>query len=285
MKYTIGIVGFGFVGKAIHHGFAQTADFRIYDIDPLESVNTFEETLTESDFIFVCLPTPTDFETGEQDKSIIDEVVSRCIPFLENTKRILIIKSTVVPGTTQSYIDQYPNTRIVFNPEFLTERTFRLDFINQSRIVLGGAPEDTMKVEELYRSRFPSTPICHTTATAAEAVKYFSNCFFAAKVSICNEFYQICQALGIDYNETMGMTIMDGRIGNSHWQVPGHDGHLGWGGKCFSKDLNALTYYIKKLGVAPTMLKAAWEKNLEVRREHDWLHIKGVVSNKKEKKK
>lgn len=276
--HTIGIIGFGFVGKAIHHGFAQTTDFRIYDINPLESINTFEEVATESDFIFVCVPTPTDFETGEQDRSIIDGVVEQCAALLKDTKRILIIKSTVVPGTTQSYINKYPGVRIVFNPEFLTERTFKLDFINQARIVLGGQQKDTQEVEKLYCLRFPSTPICHTTATTAEAVKYFANCFFAAKVSICNELYEVCQSLGIDYNEAMGITITDGRIGNSHWQVPGPSGGYGFSGSCFPKDINAFIAREKELGVDPMMMEAAWKKNLQVRKEQDWLNIRQSAS-------
>jgi UDPglucose 6-dehydrogenase len=233
-KYTIGIIGFGFVGKAIQHGFAQAADFCIHDVNPLESIDTLEDTVYYSDFIFVCVPTPTNFETGEQDNSIVDSVVDQCAPLISNTDKILVIKTTTVPGTTQKYIDKYPQCHIVFNPEFLTERTFRLDFINQSRIVLGGKLEDTKEVEKLYRTRFPTTPVFHTSATAGEMVKYFANCFFACKVAFMNEMYQFCEKLGIKYDEVIGMVLADGRIGNSHWQVPGHDGHLGFGGKCLS---------------------------------------------------
>jgi len=280
-KYIIGIVGFGFVGKAIHHGFAQTTDFRIHDVNPLECVNTFEETLTQSDIIFICVPTPTNFETGEQDNSIMDNVIERCTPYVSKTDRVLVIKSTVTPGTTQNYIDKYPAARVVFNPEFLTERTFRLDFINQSRIILGGNKEDTEIVGKLYKERFPTTPIFYTDATSAEMVKYFCNCFFAAKLSFMNEMYQICQELKINYDDVIGMVLADGRIGNSHWNVPGHDGLKGWGGKCFPKDVNALINISKTLGINPTMLQAAWEKNLEVREKHDWENIPGVVSKGK----
>lgn len=281
MKYTIGIIGFGFVGKAIQHGFAQTTDFRIFDVNPLESVNTFEETVNESDFIFVCVPTPTDFETGEQDISIVDSVVDRCAPFLSGTNKVLVIKTTAIPGTTQRYIDKYPDMRIVFNPEFLTERTFRMDFLNQSRIILGGKAEDTKLVEELYLSRFPSTPIFHTSATGGELVKYFCNCLFATKIAFLNEMYQYCEALGLDYNQIIAMVLADGRIANSHCDVPGHDGQLGFGGKCFPKDLNALIDLGKKIGVDAKLMKAAWEKNLEVRKDQDWYRIKGAVSERK----
>jgi len=282
--FTIGIIGFGFVGKAIQHGFAQTTNFRIYDVNPLESLDTLEDTVYYSDFIFVCVPTPTNFETGEQDNSIVDSVVDQCAPLISNTHKILIIKTTTVPGTTQKCIDKYPQCRIVFNPEFLTERTFRLDFINQSRIILGGNIEDTKEVEKLYRSRFPTTPVFHTSATAGEMVKYFCNCFFAVKVSFMNEMYQFCEKLGLEYNEVAGMVLADGRIGNSHWQVPGPaDKQFGFGGKCFPKDLNALMDLGKKLGIDPMVMEAAWKKNLEVRKDLDWYRIKGAVSERKKK--
>lgn len=282
-EFVIGIVGFGFVGKALQHGFAQTTDFRIYDTQPRESINTFEEVVTESDFIFVCVPTPMDLENGRIDLSIVESVVDDAAPFVEGSDRILVIKTTVVPGTCQWLHDKHPHVRIAHNPEFLTERSYRLDFINQSRIVLGGEREDTDRLERLYRLRFPTTPICHTDWTTAEMVKYASNCFFAAKVSVCNEFYDICQALGISYQEVMEMVMLDGRIGNSHWMVPGHDGDRGYGGKCFPKDMNALINRCKELGIDPIMLEAAWEKNMQIRQNHDWLNIKGAVSKKEEK--
>lgn len=234
MLDTIGIIGFGFVGKAIHHGFAQWADFRIYDKNPTLSLHTFEEVAHESDFIFICLPTPTDFETGSIDLSIIDDAIDRlgAICDGEGPDPIVVIKSTVVPGTIERYRRKHPQMCLVFNPEFLTERTSKLDFINQSRIILGGSQVGMNELEELYKVRFPGTPIFKTTSTAAELVKYMANCFFAVKVSFMNEMNQVCKKLGLEYKEVIAMVLADGRIGNSHWQVPGHDGHFGWGGKC-----------------------------------------------------
>jgi len=279
---TIGIIGFGFVGKAIQHGFAQATNFRIHDVNPNESINTFEEVMTESDVIFLCVPTPMDIVSGIQDLSIMDSVMEQCTKYTDGTDLVLVIKSTILPGTTDGYIEKYPNSRIVFNPEFLTERTFRLDFINQSRIVLGGAPENTAKVEELYKERFPTTPVFHCSSTAAELTKYAANCFFSVKISFLNEIYQICEALGTSYDEVIAMTLADGRIGNSHWTIPGHDGSKGFGGKCFPKDLNALIGCAEKLGIDPVVMKATWEKNMEVREVHDWLDIKGAVSGQDE---
>jgi len=282
MQYNIGIIGFGFVGRAIHHGFAQTTNFRIYDKNPKLSENTLEETVRDSDFIFVSVPTPTNMKTGECDTSILEGVIEDIKKYL-TPKKIVIIKSTIEPGTTKKIKDKAPHLRIVFNPEFLTERTYKLDFINTSRIILGGDYLDCLEVANLYRERFPegSVPIYITDSTTAELVKYMSNCFLASKVMIFNEFYDICEALGVDYNEASGLVLADNRIGRSHTDVPGHDGDRGIGGKCFPKDLNALIKKAKDLGLDPIILKAIWNKNLKIRKNKDWLEIKGAtLSNK-----
>ena len=170
----------------------------------------------------------------------------------------------------------------VFNPEFLTERKARLDFINTSRIVLGSNnPLANDTVEKLYRIRFPYTRIIKTDFATAQLIKYMANCFFATKVSFMNEMYQVCKAIDGDWDTAVEGFITDGRIGNSHIDVPGHDGDFGFGGKCFPKDLNAMIKKAESLGVTPNVMKGAWEKNKEVRKDLDWYDIPGAVSKKK----
>jgi len=110
-----------------------------------------------------------------------------------------------------------------------------------------------------------------------------ANCFFACKISFMNEMKQINDKLGTNWKDAINGFISDGRIGNSHIDVPGHDGELGFGGKCFPKDINAIIKKAETLGVDPKVLKATWEKNLEVRKNLDWYDIEGAVT-KKEKK-
>ena len=277
-RVVIGLIGFGTIGRAIHHGFQHTTDFRIYDKNPKISENTLEEVCKESDYVFIGVPTPMNIDTGIQDTSIIESVIDECSRI--SNKPIYIIKSTLVPGTTKQLQDKYPEIHLVFNPEFLTERSYKLDFINASRIIISGNIKDTTKVKELYRMRFPegSVPIYLTDTTTAETVKCLANCFLASKVAICNEYYQICEALHIDYNEVINLILADGRIGRSHTDVPGHDGKLGFGGLCFCKDLNATINKAKELGVKPTIMEAVWKKNLELRPERDWEQIEWVIS-------
>ena len=146
MKTKIGIIGNGFVGSAIAAGFGLHSKIKVYDKQSNKSIDTFQEVLN-CDFVFVCLPSPMDSNNdGKLDLSIIDSVFKQISNQNRRSDNIFIIKSTVTPGTTDKYIQQYPNLNIIFNPEFLTERAARLDFINSSRIVLGGQEHNLKKV-------------------------------------------------------------------------------------------------------------------------------------------
>jgi UDPglucose 6-dehydrogenase len=275
----IGIIGNGFVGAAIVSGFGLHAKVRVYDKDSRKSIHTLCDTVNKSNYVFVSVPTPMEHvEGGKIDLSIMDSVLDELNTLNENEDTIFIIKSTIVPGTTTKYQEKYKNLRIVFNPEFLTERSANLDFINTSRIILGGNPEDVDEVEALYRDRFPYTKIVKTDPTSAEFIKYMCNCFFATKISYMNEMYLMAREINIDWNSVMDGFISDGRIGNSHIEVPGHDGDLGFGGKCFPKDLNAFIEFFAENKIEPHVLRSVWERNKSVRTHIDWAEIEGAVS-------
>ena len=213
------------------------------------------------------------------DLTIMDNVIENISKLSSSTSSIVILKSTILPRTTEKYAKKYKNIDFVFCPEFLTERTARLDFINSSRIIIGTEKDAVAdKVENMLRVRFPYTKIIKTDSTTAEFIKYMNNCFFAAKISIMNEFYQASVALDVDWDKALDGFLSDGRVGNSHLDVPGHDGQYGFGGKCFPKDINAFINLFVEIGISPTMLEAAWEKNMEVRDERDWESIIGATS-------
>ena len=131
----IGIIGNGFVGSALIHGFVlHVDDIYIYDKDPKRSTHSMETLANSSNIVFVCVPTPM-FESGECDLSIVTSVIEDLSQYKCIKNKVIVIKSTVVPGTTENLALKYPNLNFVFNPEFLTERKARLDFINASIIV------------------------------------------------------------------------------------------------------------------------------------------------------
>lgn len=276
-KARLGIIGFGFVGRALAHGFGPVADIKIYD--KYENVyNSLEETVNDSDFLFIGVPTPVD-KNGKQDLSNLDDAIGSIVK-VPVGRKIIILKSTIVPGTTRKYAERHKAHDFIFCPEFLTERTAKLDFINASRIIIGGQDESAEnKVEHLYRSRFTHTPIYKTTWEVAEVLKYMCNCFFAVKISFLNEMYDITNKfLNVSFEELRDMWLADFRIGNSHKDVPGPDGYRGYGGKCFPKDVKSFITWAESEKLHLDMCRAADKVNERVRVDKDWLRIKGATS-------
>ena len=265
MYKQIGIVGQGFVGTAVRKGFQDTVDIHTYDkYKPADSnCITLSELCNKAKIIFVCVPTPMNLD-GSCNTEVVLEVVLE-LDNLCSTEHILVLKSTVPPGTTDLLNGLTKNVTVVFNPEFLTEANYLDDFKNQDRIIIGGPRPASSKVKNLFRKRFPATPIIKTGTKTAEMVKYFCNCLLATKVSFANEMKQICDTQDIDYDKVVEYSLYDNRLGKTHLSSPGPDGKLGFGGSCFPKDVNALIHYMEKNGVVPTVLSAVWEKNLEIR--------------------
>ena len=267
----VGIIGNGFVGSSISSGFSLHSNVRIYDVDERKSTDSLGNVIKKSEFIFVCVPTPMNINDNNSiDLSYITNVLAECSTFKMDHDPVFIIKSTTIPGSMEKLAEKFPNLNIVYNPEFLTERCARLDFINASRIVLGGSGEPLDRAESLFRDRFPHTKIIKCDFATAQFIKYMANCFFSVKVGFMNEMKQASDVLGVDWETALNGFVSDGRVGNSHLDVPGHDGQRGFGGKCFPKDLNAFISMFNAIGVEPTIMMATWKKNLEVRNEQDW---------------
>ena len=269
----VGIIGNGFVGEAQAFAFSPTCDLRIYDIDPLKRTHSKEE-IDECEFIFVCVPTPMK-KDGTQDLSYIENVFETAVE-----GPIYIIKSTVLPGTTYNLMQKYPLLNIMFSPEFLTERTAKLDILTQSRIVLGGVSTLTSRVKELFEERFMNKHVIETDSKTAELIKYMNNTFFATKVSIIKEFKLLSDTIGANWEDAMYGFASDGRVGDSHLHVPGPDGKLGYGGTCFPKDVNALISFADENNVNLNTIIGGWKTNLEVRPERDWENDKGRAVSK-----
>lgn len=267
-NYKLGIIGHGYVGESQSFAFSPSFDVRVYDKDSLKSTHSLNEVL-DSDFIFVCVPTPMK-KDGSQDLSFVES-------FFKTAKDgpIYIIKSTIIPGTTNLLNEKFKNLKIVFSPEFLTERTAKLDILTQTRIILGGDKSLTSKVRKIYDIRFKNKTIIETDSLTAEYIKYMNNTFFASKVSIMNEFYRLANHLGVNWETALYGFVSDQRIGDSHLHVPGPDGKFGFGGTCFPKDINAFISFAKKNNINMNVLEAAWKTNLEVRPERDWENLKG----------
>jgi UDPglucose 6-dehydrogenase len=278
-KPKLGIIGYGFVGQAVVYGFSN-AELHIFDKFK-EGLESLEDVTTKSEFIFICLPTPIKTDGTGIDLAIIEENLDQLTKITDNSNKIIVIKSTIVPGTTDYFAKKYPNSSFAYNPEFLTEANYLQDFVNADRTIVG-AYNDTVseRVVALYMQQFPKTPVFKTDPTTAEMVKYMSNSYLATKVSFANEMYQIAEKLNIKYEEVKKMVVADHRIFDSHLDVTSM---RGFGGKCLPKDLLALKVKANQLGVFTDVLDAVWAKNMEVRSVHDWEDIPFAVT-KVEKK-
>ena len=272
----IGIIGQGFVGNAVYQKFKNYYNVYTYDLQAKLCNSTVEIINNKCKYIFVCLPTPMD-KSGRCHIGIVEEVLTdlELLASMNQEKKIVIVKSTIPPGTTDNWNKEYKWIDIVFSPEFLTEANAVSDFNNQSRIILGGPRPASTKLKPIFAKVFPKAHIIKTNSTYAEMVKYVTNAFLATKVSFANEMYEICEGLDIDYDKIIEYAQHDDRLGKSHWSVPGPDGNFGYGGHCFPKDVKALIEVAKDLNVKPIMLKATDAKNFNTRIDKDWESMKG----------
>lgn len=272
MSKRVGVIGYGIVGKAVRHVFSPFAD-QITIYDKYKDHSSLEQTVEGSDFLFLCVPTPFDFQRGCIDLGPLDEVVGE-VAKVEPGNRICVIKSTVVPGTTLRYQEQYPDLNMAMVPEFLREATYLQDAENPDRVILGACEEEVAsRLRDLYRMRFPYTPIFVVSPSEAELSKYMSNCYLAMKVIFGNLFSEYVESIDGDYDHVKEALTADHRITDDHLDVTSEGG---FGGKCLPKDLNALIGWARARGLDAELLEEVWDKNLSVREDRDWESIPGA---------
>jgi len=274
---TLGIIGWGVVGQATGAGFGKKHKI-IWNNKSDKGSTPVPELCQKSDFVFLCLPTPMKADHSGIDLKCMNQVVDEVAPLLADTSKPLVVKSTVIPGTTASYAKKYPKVAFAMNPEFLTEINAPWDFLHPDRVVIGAQNEDVAnRIARLHRDVMGyKVKIFTTDTTTAELVKYMSNTYMATKVIFANEMSDLAEKLGINYNDVADMVGADKRIGKSFLKV---SPFKGFGLKCFPKDTVAILGLAKKLKVDLSVLQAVWKKNLKVRKVRDWEGIKGAVNN------
>ncbi|MBI2043173.1 UDP-glucose/GDP-mannose dehydrogenase family protein [Candidatus Pacearchaeota archaeon] len=279
----IGVVGVGIVGGATAEVLKNVHELFLYDRFKQEhnSPENLRNLVKNSDVIFICVPTPMKI-TGEIDYSDIhnsmDQLIEELIKIGRNPQDILIvIRSTAVSGATDKLAYKYP-FRFAFNPEFLREKHAFDDMKNTDRIVIGANDErSTNQLRDIYKPLFPNAKYSTVTRKEAEMIKYAANVVLASQVTVANEIFQICKAVGVDYDIVKNAILLDKRIG-SNIEVPGPDGDFGFGGKCFPKDLKALIRLAQEHEYDPYLLQEIWRTNERIRKNKDWLKIKGATS-------
>ncbi|MDR0483678.1 MAG: UDP-glucose 6-dehydrogenase [Alphaproteobacteria bacterium] len=223
----IGIVGYGFVGGALHNWLVNNTECKVLISDPPKNIN---DDLSNCDVIFISIHIPTEMD-GTQDLTLLKSIIQN----LPNCP--IFIRTTVMPGICDSLAKEF-NKEIYFMPEFLTERTANEDFASQDLVVCGAIDiMDTIftKKNKLYMSNME-----------AEIAKYAHNSFGALKVTYFNAIYDICEKNNLNYNNVRDGILLSKYISPTHTMVPGPDGKLGYGGKCFPKDISAFSHFCDK---------------------------------------
>lgn len=280
-RMNVGVIGQGFVGGSLTSAFREKMPIQTYDVVTEKSTtSSLAELVKNCDIVFVCLPTPMTVD-GRCYTGIVENTLEQ---INDIGSKFVITKSTVPPGTHAAWSEKYSNLSLVFNPEFLTEKNAQEDFNSQEHIIFGcKSDSDFEKARVIFSILFPRSEYIKTSYNEAESIKYFTNAFLSTKVSFCNEFSQMCERMGVNYNLVATIAHKDKRLGNSHYQVPGPDGDYGFGGHCFPKDLNALMWSFRDNKVDCDLLEAVWNTNLKYRENYEWLSMDGRAIIKKEK--
>jgi len=247
----IGIIGVGMVGVQLDRYFREvkklkrSEDLFLYDIDPKKS---FSDDINRADIIFVSVPTPRNHD-GSCNISAVESTLKSI-----SAGKIVVIKSTVPPGTTEQLQEQFPEVKLLFNPEFLTESQAWEDMVRPDRQIVGFTKK-SIDAAHLVLSVLPKAPFMSPwgsgykkyalTATEAEAAKLFANAYFAMKVMFANHIADACKAAGADYEHVRQAISADYRIGDSHMDVY-HGKFRGFGGYCLPKILRQLYNFLNQ---------------------------------------
>jgi len=264
----IGIIGLGFVGKALRNGLKESVES--IEIDPKLNTNIQDLKSYKPEVVFICVPTPMN-DDGSQNISIVNDVINEINQF--DTNLLIVLKSTILPKYVKEISKKSKN--LVINPEFLREKSANEDFINSEIIVFGGMDDNCKKLSHFYKNY--TNCICKdhiiTDGVSASLIKYTINSFLALKVIFFNEIKFVFDSLNSkdDWLNFISALSKDKRIGDSHMNVPGPDGRHGFGGPCFPKDVSALIEYSKEIGKELSLLNKANSINNNIRAEYNEL--------------
>jgi len=255
----VAIIGYGYVGKAYHKVFPEAV---IHDVN-----YTNKDEVNTCDLALICVPTPTSKDGLSCDTSIVEEVLS----WLKTP--LVLIKSTIKPGTTEILQNKFPNSQLVFSPEYVGEGSYFVQFWNYPHatdpryhdfMILGGPKKATSAIIDIFvRKIGPHVKFMQTNSKTAEFIKYMENFFFATKITFVNEMYECAKAFGLDYNEIREGWLMDPRVNRNHTAV--FPEKRGYEGKCLPKDTKAFIASAKEAGYDPEFLKSVIENNNRIR--------------------
>ena len=269
INHKIGIIGIGMVGKPLERYFREVKglkrgeDLFLYDINHKKF---YTDDVNRADIVFATVPTPNGLN-GDYNLSAVESVVG-----MMQGNKIVVVKSTVPPGTTERLQNEYPQHKILFNPEFLTESQAWSDMIKPDRQIVGFTDKSIDAAHVVLRL-LPMAPFMSPwgsgynkhmlTATEAELAKLFGNAFFSWKVTFVNHLADTCEQLSADYENVRKALGADYRIGMSHTDI-NHGNYRGFGGYCLPKDLDGLIAFLERIGMDKELFDTIRKRNNEL---------------------
>ena len=245
-KIKVGIIGCGFVGGALKTWLEENnSDVEVLVSDPAKGYN---DDMGGIDIAFLQIHVPTE-DDGTQDLTLMTELI-KGLPDVP-----VFVRTTILPGTSDR-LSRETGHQVCYMPEFLTERTHIEDFKKQT-MVFTGALDLLVKV-------FPGKKFTVMSPLEAELSKYIHNVFGAYKVTYFNAAKEYVEKMGGNWAKVHTGTLLSGYINDMHTYVPGPDGKLGYGGKCFPKDVNAFAKMTKGTPMG-TLLAPLHELNVHFR--------------------
>lgn len=229
----IGFIGQGWIGKNYADNFEERG-FDVVRYGKEEPYDKNKEEVTSCDVVFIAVPTPT------TTRGFDDSIVRGVVPLVGHGK-IAVIKSTMLPGTTESIQEENPGIIVLHSPEFLVEATVVYDVANPSRNIIGMPinDEEHLCASEQVMAILPKAPyesIC--SSRESELTKYGANAFLYTKVVFMNMLHDLSEKNGCEWEKIREGIATDPRIGASHTN-PVHKSGRGAGGHCFIKDFAA----------------------------------------------
>jgi len=247
----IAIVGCGVVGGNLAAVFEEKTNYKIIRYDPDKG---FVGDISDADIVFICI-NDEDYNFAKL-KSVADYVCN------ENKNGLIVIRTTVIPGTTDNFISKY-NRKFVFMPEFLREKTAWEDTVDPDKLVIGTHERSSAELLVLLFSFYSGVEILVMKPIEAELAKIALNSLGVVKVIFANELYEIANTCGVDYKQLYKVFETDQNICERHLN-PTHDGYRGASGKCLPKDVGFLIETAKTKKVNSKLLKLARKINNEL---------------------
>ena len=255
----IGLIGKGTVGKAVYEGLTHLGHTMSF-FDPAYEGSTLNDVLG-TECVFICVPT-NQAANGDCDTSIVESVVAELDT--AGYKGLVGIKSTVVPGTSDILSARHPNLRICSVPEFLRAKTALADFMyNHDLLIIGSDREEDFIIVKAIHGNLPKAVSCVKPAEA-EVVKYFNNVNHSVQIIFSNIAYDVCKALGVDYNNVYSAIIKRDCFNPAYLMC--NENLRGFGGHCLPKDTSAWANLVKKLGLNYTMIDAVQQDNKDLKK-------------------